>query len=248
MKPSALAVAVALALPPAVLLPAAAVHAAEPARVEIKAVDGLQLGATYFAASAPGPGVLLLHQCNRDRSSWTGLAARLADAGMHVLTMDFRGFGESTNERVGTFAEHSAELWPAWDDDVDRALSFLESLPGVDAKHIGVMGASCGGSQALLVALRHPEIRAAGFLSSSLPWLEEPDVDAFVQDSAVAVLAISAEGDAGSTAAAHRLFTASANDASRLIVTKGRAHGVPLFEQDPSLPDAIVSWFAATLR
>ena len=47
-----------------------------------------------------GPAMLLLHQCNMDRHAWDGLAKDLADAGVHVLTLDFRGFGESGGDRL----------------------------------------------------------------------------------------------------------------------------------------------------
>ena len=63
--------------------------------VDLKASDGTILKASYFAAAKPGPGVLLLHQSNRTRDSWDGLARQLAAAGINTLTLDMRGFGES---------------------------------------------------------------------------------------------------------------------------------------------------------
>ena len=63
--------------------------------VDLTAADGTKLKATYFSADKPGPGVLLLHQCNRQRKVWDGLAQQLAAAGINVLTLDYRGFGES---------------------------------------------------------------------------------------------------------------------------------------------------------
>jgi len=53
------------------------------------------LKTTYLAASKPGPGVMLFHQCNRDRKMWEELAPRLVAAGLNVLTLDFRGYGDS---------------------------------------------------------------------------------------------------------------------------------------------------------
>jgi len=38
--------------------------------IDVKSPDGTILKGTYFAAAKPGPGVLLLHQVNRDRKSW----------------------------------------------------------------------------------------------------------------------------------------------------------------------------------
>ena len=34
--------------------------------VTLKAPDGIKLVGTYYAAAQPGPGLLLLHQCNRE--------------------------------------------------------------------------------------------------------------------------------------------------------------------------------------
>src|SRR6202035_5634693 len=67
--------------------------------VDLTASDGVKLKASYFAAAKPGPGVLLLHQCNRQRKIWDGLAQQLAAAGINVLTLDYRGYGDSDGDR-----------------------------------------------------------------------------------------------------------------------------------------------------
>src|SRR5438309_11152993 len=66
-----------------------------PRVIDLKAADGTPLKATYFAATKPGPGVLLLHQNTRTRKSWEPVAQQLATAGINTLTLDLRGFGES---------------------------------------------------------------------------------------------------------------------------------------------------------
>ena len=66
-----------------------------PRVVDLAATDGTKLKATFFSAGKPGPGVLLLHQCNLQRKGWDDLAAQLATAGISVLTLDYRGYGES---------------------------------------------------------------------------------------------------------------------------------------------------------
>ena len=52
--------------------------------VDLTAPDGTALKASYFGAARPGPGALLLHQVNRERKSWDGLATQLAAAGIHI--------------------------------------------------------------------------------------------------------------------------------------------------------------------
>ena len=63
--------------------------------VDLTATDGTKLKGTYYSAGKGGPGVLLLHQCNRQRKVWDALAQKLSAAGLNVLTFDYRGFGES---------------------------------------------------------------------------------------------------------------------------------------------------------
>lgn len=229
------------------LAAAGAVRAADPAPVEFAAPDGLMLQGSYWAAAGPGPAVLLLHQCNADRDSWAPLARALSAAGVHVLAFDFRGFGGSRSELVGEFAEQSKELWPAFPDDVDRAVAFLRGMPDVDPSRLGVMGASCGGSQALLLALRDPGVKALGFLSSSLPRLDNVDVAQFEANRSLPLLAVAAEKDEGTYERMRELFAKSADPRTKLVLYKGELHGVPLFEHDAGLVPSIVAWFTAAL-
>lgn len=217
------------------------------AQVEFAAADGLMLHATYWGAERPGPALLLLHQCNADRTSWAPLAERFALAGIHVLAFDFRGFGESRSDLVGDFAVERDRLLPDFPADVDRAVAFFATIPDVDVKRLGVMGASCGGSQTLLLALREPRVQAIGFLSSSLPALTDQDLIQFESNQGLPILAIAAEKDSGTFQRTRRLFEQSTHPSTKLIAYKGELHGVPLFAHDTGLVDAIVVWFAALL-
>src|SRR6266478_4605638 len=110
--------------------------------VDLKAPDGTVLKASYFPAAKPGPGVLLLHQSNRTRDSWDGLARQLAAAGINTLTLDMRGFGESGGTPYDKLTD--AELdkaWQGWPSDIDTAFQYLVSQPGVKGDVIGMGGA-----------------------------------------------------------------------------------------------------------
>src|ERR1700733_10677608 len=72
-----------------------------PRVVDLTAADGTVLKASFFAAANPGPGVILFHQCNRQRKVWDDLAGRLASSGISVITLDFRGFGDSGGTPLG---------------------------------------------------------------------------------------------------------------------------------------------------
>lgn len=244
--PTAVLRALGILLATLVLVPAAVANG-DPLDVDLSAPDGFLLKATYYAADHPGPGVLLLHQCNRDRRSWDPLARALADAGLHVLTLDFRGFGESVGGGVRSFQEQGEELWPLFDGDVDRALEFLVSLPDVDSTRVGAAGASCGGSQVLLLATRFETVRALVFLSSSLPWIDDQEVVALHKNREIPLLGIAAVEDHRTAERTRWLFDGAGHPRSRFVLYKGNSHGVPLFEEDPSLVSTIVDFFAHNL-
>src|SRR5580704_6004044 len=124
----------------------AAQQAPSPRVVDLTATDGTKLKATFFSAGKPGPGVLLLHQCNQQRKGWDGLATQLTAAGISVLTLDFRGFGESGGTPVKDLPQEEFpkivnEKFPG---DMDVAYGYLVSQPAVDGHIVGAGGASCG--------------------------------------------------------------------------------------------------------
>src|SRR6202451_4652937 len=136
--------------------------------VDLTSADGTKLKASYFSAGQPGPGVLLLHQCNvRGRKSWDGLAQQLAAAGINVLTLDYRGFGESGGDPFdklppAQMGQIQKEKWPG---DFDTAFQYLGSQPGVTPNMIGVGGASCGVDNSVQMARRHADVRSLVLLS-----------------------------------------------------------------------------------
>jgi dienelactone hydrolase len=156
-----------LLLVPILLALSSAEAESQTRNVDLKAQDGTLLKATYFAAAKPGPGVLLLHQCNRDRKSWDALAQSLTSVGISVLTIDNRGFGESGGMRFDKLTPDerqklTTEIWPG---DFDVAFQYLLSQPGVQPDKIGAGGASCGVNNSIQLARRHPEVKALMLLS-----------------------------------------------------------------------------------
>src|ERR1700685_1069193 len=107
--------------------------------VDIQAPDGVSLKGTYFSAGRPGPAMLLLHQCNMDRHAWDGLAEDLAGNGFNVLTIDYRGFGESGGSK-STDPDTRAANRQKWPGDVDAAYAYLTGQKGVDQSRVGAGG------------------------------------------------------------------------------------------------------------
>jgi|SRR5580698_517656 dienelactone hydrolase len=211
--------------------------------VDIKAPDGVSLKGTYFSAGRPGPAMLLLHQCNMDRHAWDGLAADLAGNGFNVLTVDYRGFGESGGEKFTDPAQRRAsmEKWPA---DVDAAYAFLASQKGVDQTRIAAGGASCGVTQSSDLATRHQEIKALMLLSG----MASDAAKAYIAGNAsLPVFGAASEGDTGAAKGIREAVAASKDPKSIVKVYPGTEHGVPMFAKNPDLEPMIVAWLKAQL-
>jgi pimeloyl-ACP methyl ester carboxylesterase len=228
-----------------------------PRSIDLKAADGTPLKATYFAASRPGPGVLLLHQSNRDRKSWDSVKAQLANAGINTLTLDMRGFGESGGTKRGRAPE-----------DVDSALEFLRSQPGVKRNIIGLGGAGwLGVLHSVEAARRHPEeVKSLVLMSGEterdgLNFLHQaeqlPELFVFSDDDeypptqdAMKLLYVTASSPSKtlvhySSAEDAPWLWYETSDASRVPAHGG--HGTDMFTVHPDLPGIIVHWFVTTL-
>jgi dienelactone hydrolase len=216
--------------------------------VDLTASDGTKLKASYFAADKPGPGVLLLHQCNRQRKVWDGLAQQLAAAGINVLTLDYRGFGESGGDPFDKLPPQQAgQLIAAkWPGDIDTAFQYLISQPGVTRGVIGVGGASCGVNNSILTARRHPEVKSLVLLSGNT------DINGrqFLRHSAnLPVFFAVADDDEfpPSIVAIEWLYTVSSNPGKKFVHYATGGHGADMFRVHPELPSLIVDWFVVTL-
>ncbi|MDX1383200.1 MAG: alpha/beta hydrolase [Thermoanaerobaculia bacterium] len=227
------------------LLAAAAAIAMKSRDVDIVASDGVKLRATYTSPGAPGPGMLLIHQCNMDRTAWKELTGHLVDAGVHVLAMDLRGVGETPGEPFSR--ETFGKLMQVSPGDVDAALAFLVDQKGVDGERIGVGGASCGAMLTADLASRNDAV-------TTLMLLSGPPSDAAVAhiaaDAGLAVFAAAASSDPITPGVADRLSGAvddSPNEGSKAMIFDGTEHGLPMFAKNPELGPALVDWLTSQL-
>ena len=224
----------------------AAQQALGPRVVDLTAADGTKLKATFFPAGKAGPGVLLLHQCNLQRKGWDGLATQLAAAGVSVLTLDYRGYGESEGKAPKDLppAEGAKVLNEKWPGDVDMAFAYLVSQPGVDAHAVGAGGASCGVNLAIHLAERHPEVKSLVLLSGNA----DREGRAFlIKSEKMPVLLSAARDDAGAVELMQWIYSLSANPGSKLVEYPDGGHGVYIFAAHKDLPALIVDWYVQTL-
>jgi dienelactone hydrolase len=236
-----------------------------PRPVDLTAADGTVLKATFFAAAAPGPGAILFEQSNRDRNSWAGVARQLAAAGIHTLTLDMRGHGETGGAYDKSDREKGRQ---ARLGDLDTAFRFLTSQPGVHRDAIGLGGAGAEGvDNAVRTAMRHPDqIKSLALLSGEtvrdgLQFLREA--------SRLPALFVVADDDEypPTVEALELLYLTDSSPSKKLVhyaaaqeapwlwyepldvgrVAAHGGHGTDLFAGHVELPGIIVDWFVTTL-
>ncbi len=235
----------------ALAIPAAAQNAprrdAGPRDIDLTAQDGVKLKATYYPAAKPGPGIMLLHQCNRDRSAWRHLATQLAAQGFHVMTLDYRGYGESGGERVANITPQERQQWvnEIWPADIDTAFDYLLKQPRVDRENIGAAGASCGVNQSIQLARRHSNVKTVALLSGGT---NNQGRD-YLEYAAWMPLFIAASHDDGGALPSMRwLMGFSGNAKNKFLEYQAAGHGTDMFAVEKGLEPAIIDWFDLHLR
>ena len=201
--------------------------------IDISASDGHVLKGSYVPSGKPGPAILLIHQCNMDRHAWDTLTPDLTAAGIHVVTFDQRGFGET-----GGPADQEKTH-----DDVEAAYAFLASRDGVDKNRVAAGGASCGVLYSSRLASRHPEIKALVLMYG---WTDDPARAFFTATPSLAVFG-TASDYRSDAADIRQAVAASRHPQSIARIFPGSAHGVPLFDAHPDLKPAIIKWLQSQL-
>jgi pimeloyl-ACP methyl ester carboxylesterase len=238
-------------LPPLVaLIPTVALaETPAPRVVDVTAADGAMLKATYYAAGAPGPAVLLLHMCNTDRRSWDPVGRQLSAAGIHALALDYRGYGESSGDRFTELPPPARQklVSEKWVGDIDAAYAFLVSQEGVDKTRVGAGGGSCGVTQAVNVARRHPEVKSLVLLAGPT---DAGGRRFLLQNAWLPVFTSAAADDqfgASVITEMQWLSELSGNPRNSFVGFKDGKHGTEIFGPHPELPQQIVAWYVDTL-
>jgi len=222
--------------------------------VNLTAADGLSLKSDYYQANKTANNtrnraVLMLHQCNYNRTMYNNIGEQLAQRGIHALSIDFRGFGESisnefnvTTLRTLPKAERGqawSKMSSHWPDDVQLAYNYLKEKMG-NKGTVGIIGASCGGSQAITLAEKE-NISAISFFSSSQ---RDENIARYAKVLVEKpTLIIASEDDGRTFTSAQQLFKTAKNPSSKMISYKGSMHGYPLLDSDKQLTKTIVAWF-----
>lgn len=156
MQRAPLPVLLVLLLTPCV---AVAAQASPPDKIEIRE-GGLVASLWLPEAAEPAPGILLLGGSGGGIGWQDHVGERLASQGFAALALGYFGLEGLPDELERIPLEY-----------IQHGLTFLRLQPRVDRQRLGVVGVSKGGELALLLASKHPEVRAVvAFVPSGLVW------------------------------------------------------------------------------
>ncbi|MCA9390267.1 alpha/beta fold hydrolase [candidate division WWE3 bacterium] len=207
----------------------------------------VDLAAYYWEGSQP-KAVTLFHMMPATKESWFPLADKINAFGMHVLAIDLRGHGESTQGTtidgkplILNFSEFTDEDHQNSIYDVEQSVNFFISQ-GFTPNNIMLGGASIGANLTLRFLSRHPEVKKGFALSPGLDYRgikTQTAVGKMQEDQHI--LLICAEDDAYSHHSISRLSTEGVVDKALKSYPSG-GHGTELFESQPEILDFLTSW------
>ena len=205
--------------------------------------DGVRLSGRLFGPADAVVGVVLAHMLPADQTSWFPEAAHLAAAGYRVLTFDLRGYCPGGD---GGCSEGQKDVNAA-PTDLTAALDFLRSD---GPTRVAVIGASVGGTAALMVASGRQDVPAVITLSAPevLDRLAAgPDV---LTNITGAKLFIAGLGDPAGAAASAQYFYDQSPQPKRLEIVTADDHGTDLLSgsQGSHVEQLIDAWLAMYLH
>ena len=125
--------------------------------VTFRTPDDLVLAGSYFPRrSDDRAGILVFcHEFLSDRFSYSPYLDHLRDEGYDVFSFDFRNHGRSETDPNYTPLQWATDYEVT---DLNAALDYLRKRHDHDSAGFGLFGVSRGGSTALVVAARNPDV------------------------------------------------------------------------------------------
>lgn len=188
-------------------------------RINLKTKDGVQLVGSYYDAKGK-EGIVLLHQLNSDRSSWDQFARSAQRKGYPVVTIDFRGHGESE----GRWQEFTNNDFRKMLFDAETAAEYLQQK-GISV--LAILGASIGANTALRYSA---ENKIPTVLLS--PGLDYHGIDINNVTSTASTLIIVSQDDNYARSSSEEIDKNNLFGQHQLMIIPGKNHGVFMLENE----------------
>lgn len=208
--------------------------------------DGAVLHGTLHLVhgdTQPKPAILLLHQAQRSGAEFDFLLSDLHALGIHTLSLDLRGHGQSTKPETldrAFFMKlfRDANYAPP---DVQAVLEWLAGHDQVDATRIAAMGGSVGANLSYVANGAGWGVKTAILLSGNAEAAADlqGDIEPF---QARNVLLLAADDDHGRDTYARQLYERAAEPKHIEILEGSSAHGTDLLKESEELKQLVLDW------
>jgi dienelactone hydrolase len=219
--------------------------------VTLATSDGWQIAGWYWGPSrqaladgAKAPGIILLHQRGRDKSSWGDFSAQLTRQGYAVIAIDLRGHGESRGPGGRRISVDDLENkdYAEMLNDLAAADMFLQEQSEVNADRIGIIGASIGANLAVMYLAGDRRVRTAVCLSPGLDYRGLKPLDFMEAVDKRPLYLIATKGDEYSARSASELSHAGTPEGPKsLRLLEGKEHGTDMLAAHEGLDKTIAS-------
>lgn len=218
--------------------------------VEFTTTDGIKISATYQLpkTTEKTPVVVLIHQGGSTREEWKELTLwnKLIENGYAILAYDVRLHGKSGKDKGNMYdLFNNAKRAPL---DLQAAIKFLENDKRIDAKRIGVVGASIGGNLSCVAASStNYNVKSVVVMSAKTSAAQNLSGKKAAITPKNAFYIASADEQGGKREEwAKELYTKTTGK-RKVEIAKGNKHGSFILREDKALEDAIIKWLKETL-
>ena len=223
--------------------------------VKILSTDKFSLSADYYRGQSDMGGVLLLHGCESDRHMYDALGQAIAQQGLNALTLDLRGYGDSSNAKfshaaikrkstnIVSYQNDLSYLTSFWSKDIHAAYQYLRAQVERN-KQISIVSTDCTAANAIQLA-DNTHINSLVLLTPKLDFIEKENYKN-LNDIVTYFIASSHQVDSYKTS--QELFLWNGAVDTKLQVYNGSRTGESLLRHDDALLNDIATWLKASLR
>lgn len=199
--------------------------------------SGVLVTGRYY--SSPGKvenrGVILLHMLGGSQDDWNKFASTLQDQNFEVMTLDFRGHGESS----GAWKKMENEDFAHLVDDAGEAIEYLQDINS--DMRIAVVGASIGANVAVQLAAQNDAVSALVLLSPSANY-RGIDITTINGALTLPIFYIASRDDEQAVGPTQELYDASPSSTKEINIYDKGGHGTTLLRKKKGLQTTIVNW------
>lgn len=208
------------------------------AAVSLTTSDGVSLAAHFYEApELPAPAVVLVPVLGGTKENWRRVVERLTESGISAMAIDLRGHGGSSGS-----ATVSADMAR----DVTAAVGWLRTQASVRPGAVAVVGASLGGSLALIAAAELSFVRGVVLISPSTDYRGVRLDGAARSYGSRPMLLLGSQHDPYALRTMRELAPPEVGTREQQV-SSAIAHGTTLLDQDPQMVGALVDWLRRTL-